>query len=209
MTAKPAARASGASLFAKFGNYKVRCIILTMSRIGKQPIPIPTGVTVTVDGRRVTVAGQKATLLFKTHAHIKASVVDGAIICEVIKKTKEASALWGTTRARLANMVTGVTQGFQKQLELQGVGYRAALKGKDLELSLGFSHPVKIKAPEQITFTVEKEIITIAGPDIVAVGQIAADIRKIRPPEPYKGKGVRYVGEQVRRKVGKVVGTTA
>lgn len=180
-----------------------------MSRIGKQPITIPTDVTVTIDGRTVVVSGKKASLSFRLHPHIKAVVADTVLTCEVVKKTKEASALWGTTRARLANMVTGVTQGFQKQLELQGVGYRAALKGKDLELSLGFSHPIKIKAPESITFLVEKEIITISGPDIVEVGQVAADIRKLRPPEPYKGKGVRYVGEKVRRKVGKVVGTTA
>lgn len=180
-----------------------------MSRIGKQPIPLPEGITVNIDGRNVTVAGKKAVLTFRTHPHIKVQVADNVLTCEVAKKTKAASALWGTTRARLANMVKGVAEGFQKQLELQGVGYRATLKGKDLELALGFSHPVKIKAPETITFTVEKEIITIAGPDIVQVGQIAADIRKIRPPEPYKGKGVRYVGEQVRRKVGKVVGTTA
>ena len=180
-----------------------------MSRIGKQPIPLPDGVTVAIDGRTVTVVGKKVTLTYRTHPHIKVEVVDNVLRCEVIKKTKAASALWGTTRARLANIVKGVTEGFEKKLELQGVGYRAALKGKDLELALGFSHPVKFKAPENITFTVEKEIITIAGPDIVQVGQIAADIRKVRPPEPYKGKGVRYVGEQVRRKVGKVVGTTA
>jgi len=180
-----------------------------MSRIGKQPISLPEGVTITIDGRNVTVAGKKATLNFRTHPHIKVAVVDQVIQCEVIKNSKEASALWGTTRARVANMVKGVAEGFTKKLELQGVGYRAALKGKDLELALGFSHPIKIKAPETITFTVEKEFITITGPDIVEVGQIAADIRKLRPPEPYKGKGVRYVGEIVRRKVGKVVGTTA
>lgn len=179
-----------------------------MSRIGKQPIPIPEGVTVSVDGRRVTVVGKKAELNFRTHPHIKVSVADGVVRCEVAKKTKEASALWGTTRARIANMVKGVTEGWQKQLELQGVGYRAQLRGQNLELSLGFSHPVLVTAPALITFAVEKEIITITGPDIVTVGQVAADIRKIRPPEPYKGKGVRYVGEQVRRKVGKVVGTT-
>ena len=180
-----------------------------MSRICKQPIALPDGVTVIVDGRTVTVTGKKATLTFRTHPHMKVVVTDNVVTCEVAKKTKEASALWGTTRARLANMVQGVTEGFQKKLELQGVGYRAALKGKDLELSLGFSHPIKIKASDSITFLVEKEIITISGPDIVEVGQIAADIRQLRPPEPYKGKGVRYVGEIVRRKVGKVVGTTA
>ncbi|MEX1997213.1 MAG: 50S ribosomal protein L6 [Candidatus Andersenbacteria bacterium] len=179
-----------------------------MSRIGKQPITLPAGVTVEVAGRFVTVKGKTETLKFILHPHMAVLVTDGVVQCEVKKKTKQASALWGTTRARIANMVEGVATGFSKQLELQGVGYRANLKGQDLELSLGFSHPVKIKAPAGIQFTVDKEIITIAGADKVMVGQVAADIRKVRPPEPYKGKGVRYVGEQVRRKVGKVVGTT-
>ncbi len=180
-----------------------------MSRIGKQPIPLPADVTVTIDGRNVTVKGKKAELTFRLHPHMTVKVVDKAVVCEVNKKTKQSGALWGTTRARINNMVVGVTEGFQKKLELHGVGYRAALKGKDLELALGFSHPVKVPAPDGITFLVEKELITISGPDIIVVGQVAADIRKIRKPEPYKGKGVRYVGEQVRRKVGKVVGTTA
>lgn len=180
-----------------------------MSRIGKQPIPLPPGVTVIVDGRTVYVKGKNAELEFRTHPHIAVNVAEGAVVCSVKKKTKQASALWGTTRARLNNMVVGVTQGFQKQLELHGVGYRAALKGKDLELAVGFSHPVKITAPAGVTFAVEKEVVTITGADAVVVGQVAADIRKVRPPEPYKGKGIRYVGEKVRRKVGKVVGTTA
>jgi large subunit ribosomal protein L6 len=121
--------------------------------------------------------------------------------------TKAARSLWGTTRAHLQNMITGVTTGFTKQLELQGVGYRAKLKGNDLEMSLGYSHTIAVPAPEGITFTVEKEIVTVAGNDIEQVGQLAADIRSLRKPEPYKGKGVRYVGEKVRRKVGKVVGS--
>ncbi|MEX2055072.1 MAG: 50S ribosomal protein L6 [Candidatus Andersenbacteria bacterium] len=180
-----------------------------MSRIGKQPIPIPTGVTVSVDGFAVHVKGPKGELTTKIHPLITVAVKDSAVVCEVKRPTKQTAALWGTTRANIANMVTGVTEGFTKQLELQGVGYRATLKGKNLEMALGFSHPVLITAPEGISFTVEKEFITIAGIDTVKVGQVAADIRKIRPPEPYKGKGVRYVGEKVRRKVGKVVGTTA
>lgn len=179
-----------------------------MSRIGKQPISIPSGVTVTVDRGVVTVKGGRGTLEFTVPALIEVTADSGTVTCSVKRTTKASSALWGTTRARIANMVTGVATGFKKQLELQGVGYRAALKGKDLELALGFSHPVKVAAPAGITFAVEKEIITVEGPDIVQVGQVAADIRKLRKPEPYKGKGVRYVGEHVRRKVGKVVGTT-
>lgn len=180
-----------------------------MSRIGKQPVPIPSGVTATYEHGEVTVKGPKGSLTLKVHPLIEVAVQDNQIVASVKRQTKETPALWGTTRAHLANMVTGVTTGFRKQLELQGVGYRGALKGKNLELALGFSHPVVITPPEGITFIIEKEFITIEGTDITQVGQVAANIRKVRPPEPYKGKGVRYVGEKVRRKVGKVVGTTA
>jgi large subunit ribosomal protein L6 len=178
-----------------------------MSRIGKQPIPVPPGVTVTVDDRVVQAKGPLGELVFTVHPAISVTVEDGIVQCSVARQTKEAAALWGTTRARVANLVQGVHTGFTKKLELQGIGFRAQVKGKNLELQLGFSHPVVIEALPGITFTVEKEIITIAGPDIVVVGQVAADIRKLRKPEPYKGKGVRYVGEHVRRKVGKVVGS--
>ncbi len=179
-----------------------------MSRIGKQPVTIPTGVEVNVQDHAVSVKGPKGTLRLTVHRAIKVAVQDNEIVCEIAKNGKKSPALWGTTRALLANMVEGVTTGFVKKLELHGVGYRAALKGKDLEMSLGFSHPVIVKAPEGITFTVEKELLTVAGIDRTLVGQIAADIRDLRPPEPYKGKGVRYQGEIVRRKVGKVVGST-
>lgn len=180
-----------------------------MSRIGKQPIEIPAGVTVTVGNGSVSVKGPKGEITRMVHRDMKVAVEGSEVICSIGRNSKQASALWGTTRAIIARAVESVVGGTKKQLELQGVGYRAAVKGKNLELSVGFSHPVKIEAPEGITFAVEKEIITIEGVDPVVVGQTAANIRKIRPPEPYKGKGIRYVGEHVRRKAGKVVGATA
>ncbi|MBI3255562.1 MAG: 50S ribosomal protein L6 [Candidatus Andersenbacteria bacterium] len=180
-----------------------------MSRIGKQPIPLPTGVTFTVNGRDVAVKGPKGELSHRLHHTMTVSQEGTALVCTVAKTSKESSALWGTTRALIAAMVSGVTAGFTKKLEMQGVGYRAALKGKNLELSVGFSHTVPIVAPEGISFKVEKELITVEGANKYLVGQVAANIRAVRPPEPYKGKGIRYQGEKVRRKVGKVVGTTA
>lgn len=179
-----------------------------MSRIGKQPIEIPNGVTVSQASGVITVKGPKGELTHRLHPTIAVAQEGQTLVCSVARQTKEASALWGTTRAVVASLVEGVSKGFAKKLELQGVGYRAALKGKNLELSLGFSHPVVFATPEGITFKVEKEIITIEGPNKYLVGQVAANIRRVRPPEPYKGKGIRYLGEKVRRKVGKVVGTT-
>lgn len=178
-----------------------------MSRIGKQPITIPAGVTVTVDKNMVTAQGPQGTISRRVHRDISVAIADGILTCSVTRHSKQASALWGTTRAVLNNIITGVQEGFQKKLELHGVGYRAALKGSDLEMQLGFSHPVTVPAPEGISFSVQKNIITVEGADIIRVGQVTADIRAIRPPEPYKGKGIRYVGEHVRRKVGKVAGT--
>lgn len=180
-----------------------------MSRIGKQLIPLPNGVTATVDGSTVHVKGPKGSLSIPVHPDIAATVADGVLTCSISHTTKKAPALWGTMRAILANAVAGVHEGFTKKLELQGVGYRASLQGNNLQLLVGFSHPVLIEAPEGISFTVEKEIITVTGFDAYLVGQVAANIRKVRPPEPYKGKGIRYVGEHVRRKVGKVVGSAA
>lgn len=180
-----------------------------MSRIGKKEIEIPAGVEVTVaDDGLVVVKNSGTELSFQTKPEIiKVTVAESKVVCEPVGGvTNKNSALWGTTRARIQNMITGVTEGWKKQLEIQGVGYKAKLNGKNLELALGFSHPVKVEAPEGITFEVENEIITISGADKQLVGQVAADIRKQRKPEPYKGKGVRYVGEHVRRKVGKVVG---
>ncbi|MEX0649921.1 MAG: 50S ribosomal protein L6 [Candidatus Andersenbacteria bacterium] len=180
-----------------------------MSRIGKQPIPIPSGVTVEDRSGIVHVKGPKGEMQYAYHPSIAVTIADGVMTCSIARPSKQSGALWGTTRARLANLVQGVNEGFSKQLELHGVGYRAALQGRDLQLSVGFSHPVIIKAPEGVTFTVVKEVITIEGVDIETIGQVTADIRKVRPPEPYKGKGIRYVGEKVRRKVGKVVGASA
>lgn len=180
-----------------------------MSHIGKKLITLPEGVAASVADRVVSVKGPRGELTFKHHPDIEVKITERReLSCKPIRDSKKSAALWGTTRARIANMVEGVSAGFRRLLELQGVGYRAALKGKDLELSVGFSHPVKIVSPEGISFTVAKELITVEGNDKQAVGEIAARIRAVRPPEPYKGKGIRYQGEHVRRKVGKVVGTT-
>lgn len=180
-----------------------------MSRIGKSPIPLPAGVTATITGQQVVMSGPQGEAAVSVHPDIAVNMVDGALLCSIARPSKQASALWGTMRALLAKAVTGVHQGFSKKLEMQGVGYRAVKKGSDLELAIGFSHPVSIKAPTGITFVVEKEIITVQGFDAYLVGQVAANIRAVRPPEPYKGKGIRYVGEKVRRKQGKVVGAAA
>lgn len=180
-----------------------------MSRIGKQPVVIPQGVTVTLSDGVAYAKGPKGEMSQAIHRDIKVDIADNEIVCSIERPSKEATSLWGTTRALLANLVQGVNEGFQKQLELHGVGYRANVKGKNLELALGFSHPVLIEAPENITFVVEKDLITITGIDAQAVGQVAAEIRAVRPPEPYKGKGVRYKDEIVRRKVGKVVGAAS
>lgn len=175
-----------------------------MSRIGKQPIAIPGGVDVTVEGTRVTVKGPKGTLSRDVHPDMRVTLADGEVRVERPSDDGFHRSLHGLTRSLIANMVQGVTGGFQKVLEIQGVGYRAAAKGKDLELALGYSHPVVVKAPEGISLAVESPTrIVVSGADKEAVGQVAADIRAWRPPDPYKGKGVRYEGEYVRRKAGK------
>lgn len=179
-----------------------------MSRIGKQPVSLIKGVTAAVNQQTITITGPKGELKYTAHPAITVAVQDGKVVCTVARESKESGALWGTTRAQIANMVEGVTAGFRKQLQLQGVGFRAALRGANLELQVGFSHPVVVTAPTGISFQVEKELITVEGADKKDVGQVAANIRAVRPPEPYKGKGIRYLGEQVRRKVGKVAGTT-
>lgn len=179
-----------------------------MSRIGKQPVSLPEGVTASVQGDSITVKGPKGELSRSIHPDISVVVQDGVVACSIARKSKQARALWGTTRSVIAGAIEGVHAGHKKQLELHGVGYRASVKGKNLELAVGFSHPVTVEAPENVTFGVEKEVITVEGIDPVIVGQIASNIRKVRKPEPYKGKGIRYVGEHVRRKVGKVVGAT-
>lgn len=175
-----------------------------MSRIGKMPIPVPNGVDVTIDGSTVTVKGPKGELS-RTFQPIITIARDGDdIVVTRPDDSREAKSLHGLTRTLISNMVVGVSEGFSKKLELVGVGYRAALKGKDLELQLGYSHPVAVAAPDGITFEVPSQTeIIVSGPSKEAVGQVAADIRKWRKPEPYKGKGIRYEGEHVRRKVGK------
>jgi large subunit ribosomal protein L6 len=175
-----------------------------MSRIGKAPITIPSGVDVAVDGTSVTVKGAKGTLERSFDPRISITVEGGEITLARVDDQPESRALHGLSRALLANMVVGVSEGFKKELQMVGVGYRAALSGKRLDLQVGFSHPVHIEAPEGVDFEVpEPTRIVVSGIDNQKVGQTAADIRRIRPPEPYKGKGIRYVDEYVRRKAGK------
>ncbi|HEX9848346.1 MAG TPA: 50S ribosomal protein L6 [Acidimicrobiia bacterium] len=175
-----------------------------MSRIGKKPVELPDGVDVVIDGTDVTVKGSKGELARTFHERIGFDRDDGVIVLTRPDDSRESRALHGLSRALLKNMVVGVSEGFTKELEIHGVGYRVALKGKDIELQVGFSHTVLVEAPEGITFDVpEQTRIVISGIDKEQVGQVAADVRKVRPPEPYKGKGIRYVGEYVRRKAGK------
>ncbi|HEX6222027.1 MAG TPA: 50S ribosomal protein L6 [Acidimicrobiia bacterium] len=175
-----------------------------MSRIGNKPVDLPDGVDVKVDGSMVTVKGSKGELARMFHERIGFDLEEGVVTVTRPDDARESRALHGLSRALLANMVAGVTDGFRKELEIHGVGYRASLKGSDIELLVGFSHPVLVEAPEGVTFEVpEPTRIIVSGIDKEQVGQIAANIRKVRPPEPYKGKGIRYVGEYVRRKAGK------
>ncbi|HEY5684620.1 MAG TPA: 50S ribosomal protein L6 [Acidimicrobiia bacterium] len=175
-----------------------------MSRIGKMPVTVPKGVEIRVDGGNVTVKGPKGELARRFHDRVAITLEDDVASVNRVDDTRESRALHGLSRALLANMVTGVSEGYRKDLEIVGVGYRAALKGQDLEMQLGFSHPVSVLAPEGVTFEVpEPTKVTVSGIDKELVGQVAADIRKLRPPEPYKGKGIRYAGEHVRRKAGK------
>ena len=175
-----------------------------MSRIGKQPIPVPEGVTVQVEPELVRVKGPKGELSERVARDLGVEQQDGEIVVTRPSERGEHRALHGLTRSLIANMVQGVTEGFENRLEIQGVGYRAQLRGRDLELALGYSHPVPVAAPEGIEFEVPAPTeVVIRGIDKQAVGEIAAQIRKKRPPEPYKGKGIRYRGEHVVRKVGK------
>lgn len=175
-----------------------------MSRIGRKPIPVPDGVTVEVGAGRVAVKGPKGELAQTLSSDMKVAESEGVVTVERPTDRGEHRALHGLTRSLIANMVEGVTDGFEKRLEIQGVGYRAQLKGKNLEMALGFSHPVAIEAPDGIEFEVPQPTeVVVRGIDKQLVGQVAADIRKRRPPEPYKGKGIRYRGEYVARKVGK------
>ncbi|KKF02292.1 50S ribosomal protein L6 [Mycolicibacterium obuense] len=176
-----------------------------MSRIGKQPVPVPAGVDVTINGRNVEVKGPKGTLTLDVAEPIEVSRGDdGAIVVTRPNDERRNRSLHGLSRTLIANLVTGVTQGYTTKMEIFGVGYRVVAKGSDLEFALGYSHPVLINAPEGVTFAVETPTkFSISGIDKQAVGQIAANIRRLRKSDPYKGKGIRYEGEQIRRKVGK------
>jgi len=177
-----------------------------MSRIGKKPIDVPASVTTTIDGQTVAVKGPKGELSFTVPGEIAVHKDDTSLIVSMKADTKRARAMWGLSRTMVANLVQGVTDGFTKTLEIQGVGYRAQVKGQDLQLNLGFSHEVIYKVPEGIAVAVggsKQEIITVSGMDKQSVGQVAAEIRAWRPPEPYQGKGVRYRGEYIFRKEGK------
>ncbi len=179
-----------------------------MPGIGKKPVELPEGVEVTIEGRHVQVKGPKGMLERDFHKRIIFEQ-EGAVITVSIHKPdeKRSRELWGTSRVLLANMVEGVTKGFEKKLEINGVGYRASVSGKKLVLNVGYSHPVEFDIPEDLQVSVEKNIITIAGIDKQHVGQVAALIRETKKPEPYKGKGIKYVDEVIRRKAGKVVKT--
>jgi large subunit ribosomal protein L6 len=175
-----------------------------MSRIGRMPIGVPSGVDVSVDGREVVVTGPKGTLRHTVAVPIEVTKSDGVLTVTRPNDEGRVRALHGLSRTLIANMITGVTDGYRKTLEIVGVGYRVTAKGNDLEFSLGFSHPVPVTPPEGITFRVEAPTrFVVEGIDKQQVGEVAANIRKLRKPDPYKGKGVRYQGEQVRRKVGK------
>jgi large subunit ribosomal protein L6 len=175
-----------------------------MSRVGLNPIQVPDGVDIAVDGQDVTVEGPKGRLQRRFHEAVSIAVEDGVARVSRNDETRESRALHGLSRALLANMVVGVSEGYRRELDIVGVGYRAALRGSGLDMQLGFSHPVAFDAPDGIDFEVpEPTKIIITGIDKEQVGQVAANIRRIRPPEPYKGKGIRYTGERVRRKAGK------
>ena len=175
-----------------------------MSRIGKSPIPVPAGVEVNISGAEVTVKGPKGTLSMTVASPITVALTDGQIVVSRPDDERVSRSLHGLTRTLIANQIIGVTEGYTKGLEIVGTGFRVAAKGADLEFALGYSHPITVKPPQGISFAVEGNTkITVSGIDKQAVGEVAANIRKLRKPEPYKGKGIRYEGERVRRKAGK------
>lgn len=174
-----------------------------MSRIGKLPVEIKDGVNVAIEGRNVKVSGPKGELNYKLNSQIAIEVADGKAVVSIKKNTKDSGSFYGLTRTILSNMVTGVSEGFEKKLEFHGVGFRANTEGRDLVMALGFSHPVRYTPREGIEIKVEKNVITVSGIDKQLVGQTAAEIRELKKPEPYKGKGIKYEGEHIRRKAGK------
>lgn len=178
-----------------------------MSRIGKQPVEVPAGVEVKIDGSRIAVKGKKGELNRTLPRGVSVTMAGSTVSCTVSSSDKRTKALWGLTRVLVFNMVAGVSNGFKKELEIIGVGYRAEIKGKMLFVNVGFSHPFIIRPPQGITFGVEGNTkIIVEGIDKELVGQVAADIRAIRPPEPYKGKGIKYSDEHIMRKAGKTAG---
>jgi len=177
-----------------------------MSRIGKKTIEIPLGVEVKKENQKIVVKGPQGELSLEVRPEINVEIKEKTIRIfpqENLEQEKEIRALWGLTRALLANMIKGVVKEYEKKLQIQGLGYKVALEGNNLILNVGFTHSVKVEAPANIKFAVEKDVITITGPDKELVGRLAANIRKIRPPEPYKGKGIRYLDEIVKKKIGK------
>ena len=175
-----------------------------MSRIGKRPVQVPKGVTASVDGQKITAKGPKGELFFVANDEVSVAMEDGAIVVSPINQSKDARSKWGMSRTMVENIMKGVTDGYERKLEINGVGYRAAMQGKNLQLSLGFSHEVVYQPPEGITLACPKPTeITVTGIDKQVVGQVAANIREYRGPEPYKGKGVKYAEERIVRKEGK------
>lgn len=180
-----------------------------MSRIGKKPIELPSGVEAKTEGNHLDIKGSKGSLGLDLHRDVKLEILENQINIKKTGNANGSAAIWGLTRALIANMVTGVTEGYQQKLELQGVGFRMAVQGKKINLALGFSHPVVVDVPEGLEAKIEENnILIISGIDKQAVGQFTANIRKLKPVEPYKGKGFRYVGEHVRRKAGKKAAAT-
>lgn len=181
-----------------------------MSRIGRKSIAIPAGVTVALNGRTVEVKGPKGSLTRVLHPAVSVSVLENAVTVDVAKKEEKSErSLWGTFAAHIRNMIIGVTAGYKKQLEVNGVGFRVALQGKDLRLEIGFSHPVIFSMPDNVKASVEKNIITLESADKELLGQVAAEVRDLKKPEPYKGKGIKYIDEIIRRKAGKAAKAAA
>lgn len=183
-----------------------------MSRIGNKPISIPSGIELAIEGAKVTVKGPKGTLVREFPLSIIVEKADSTVKVSPKNKedmTKDEHALWGTARQLISNMIQGVEKGYEKKLEIEGVGYRAAVAGDTLKLEVGYTNPVDLKIPEGVSVLVEKNVITVSGIDKEEVGQFASNVRKARPAEPYKGKGIKYAGEHIRRKLGKRAAATA
>ncbi|MDO8424518.1 MAG: 50S ribosomal protein L6 [bacterium] len=180
-----------------------------MSRVGKKPIPIPEGVEVKIEGQKVTVNGPKGEASRQFSSEVKIALEDKKLLVSLAKEGKESQAIWGSSRANLNNMIKGVKEGFERKLEVEGLGFKVTLTGGNLELFVGFTNSIKIAPPEGIKFSTEKNVITVSGNDLEKVSLTAAKIKRMRKPEPYKGSGIRYQGEQIRRKEGKkAVATT-